>query len=76
MGREAKTHNKLTKSQDAFVKGILSGKTPTQSAMVAYNVSSSKSASVIASQNLNKLSIREVLDEALQLKWSISRCNH
>lgn len=65
MGREAKTHNKLTKKQDNFVKGILSGNTPTQSAMVAYNVSNSKSASVIASQNLNKLSIREVLDEAL-----------
>lgn len=66
MGREAKTHNKLTKSQDSFVKGIVSGKTPTQSAMIAYNVSNSKSASVIASQNLNKLSIREALDEALR----------
>lgn len=65
MGREAKIHNKLTKKQDAFVKGILSGKNPTQSVMAVYDVSNSKTASVIASQNLNKLSIREVLDAAL-----------
>lgn len=66
MGREAKIHNKLTRKQNAFVKGILSGKNPTQAAMIAYDVSNSKTASVIASQNLNKLSIREVLDEALR----------
>lgn len=65
MGREAKTHNKLTRSQDSFVKGIVSGKNPTQSAMAAYDVSNPKTASVIASQNLNKLSIREALEEAL-----------
>lgn len=65
MGREAKTHNKLTRKQASFVKGILSGKNPTQSAMIAYDVSNSKTASVIASQNLNKLSIREALEEAL-----------
>lgn len=66
MGREARIYNKLTTKQNVFVKGILSGKNPTQSAMAAYDVSNSKTASVIASQNLSKLSIREVLDEALR----------
>jgi len=66
MGREAKTHNKLTRKQNIFVKGILSGKNPTQSAMAAYDVEDSKTASVIASQNLNKLSIREALEEVLR----------
>lgn len=66
MGREAKTRNKLTRKQNNFVKGILSGNNPTQSAMAAYDVEDSKTASVIASQNLNKLSIREALEEALR----------
>lgn len=66
MGREARIHNKLTRKQNNFVKGILSGKTPTQSVMAAYDVEDSKTASVIASQNLNKLSIRGVLDEAFR----------
>lgn len=66
MGREGKIWNKLTRKQNAFIKGILSGKSLTQSAMIAYDVSNSKSASVIASQNLNKLSIREALDIALR----------
>lgn len=65
MGREGKIQNKLTRKQSAFIKGILAGKSLTQSAMIAYDVSNSKSASVIASQNLNKLSIREALDIAL-----------
>lgn len=66
MGREGRIRNKLTRKQTAFIKSILSGKSLTQSAMIAYDVSNSKSASVIASQNLNKLSIREALDEALR----------
>lgn len=66
MGREAKTHNQLTKKQDSFVKGILSGKTPTQSAMAIYDVSNPKTASVIASENLTKPNIREALEESLR----------
>lgn len=65
MGREAKINKKLTRKQTTFVKELASGKSATQAAMVAYDVSDSKNASVIASQNLNKLSIREVLDDAL-----------
>ncbi len=66
MGREAKIMNKLTKKQNAFVGALVSGKSATQAVMVAYNVNDSKTASVIASQNLSKLSIREALDEALR----------
>lgn len=65
MGREAKINNKLTKKQGVFVKGILGGQSATQAAMVAYNVGNTKTASVIASQNLNKLNVREALEEAL-----------
>lgn len=65
MGREAKLSNKLTRKQDVFVKSILNGQSATQAAIVAYDVSNTKTASVIASQNLNKLSIKEALEEAL-----------
>lgn len=66
MGREARINKKLTRKQTAFIKGIVEGKPATQAAMIAYNVTKAKTASVIASQNLNKLSIREALDEALR----------
>lgn len=65
MGREARINQKLTRKQTMFVKQLADGKSATQAAMVAYNVSNPKTASVIASQNLNKLSIREALEEAL-----------
>lgn len=68
MGREAKINNKLTRKQGVFVNGLLSGQSATQAAMVAYNVSNSKTASVIASQNLNKLSVKEALEVALSLQ--------
>ncbi len=67
MGREARINNKLTRKQTVFVRELATGKSGTQAAMAAYDVSNSKTASVIASQNLNKLSIREALDEALCL---------
>lgn len=66
MGREAKINNKLTRKQAVFVRELASGRSGTQAAMVAYDVGDSKTASVIASQNLNKLSIREALEEALR----------
>lgn len=65
MGREAKINNKLTRKQAVFVNELVNGKSGTQAAMAAYDVFNSKTASVIASQNLNKLSIREVLEEAM-----------
>lgn len=66
MGREAKINNKLTLKQTSFINGLVNGKSATQAVMQAYNVTSTKTASVIASQNLNKLSIREALDIALR----------
>lgn len=66
MGREARLSNKLTKKQDTFVKAILAGGSATQAAMSAYDVNDSRTASVIASQNLSKLSIQQALDNALR----------
>lgn len=66
MGKEAKINNKLTRKQIVFVRELADGKSGTQAAMVAYDVGNAKTASVIASQNLNKLSIREALEEALR----------
>lgn len=65
MGREARLNNKLTRKQNTFVNGILNGQSATQAAMAAYDVSNTKTASVIASQNLSKLSVSEALEEAL-----------
>lgn len=66
MGREARVFKNLTKKQSRFVKELVSGKSATQAVIQSYNVTSIKTASVIASQNLNKLSIREALDAALR----------
>lgn len=65
MGREAKITNRLTRKQNSFVKGILSGQSATQAAVTAYNVRDTKTASVIASENLTKPNIKEALEEAL-----------
>ncbi len=66
MGREAKINKKLTRKQTTFVKEMVNGRSATQAAMVAYDVSNPKTASVIGSQNLNKLSVSEALEEALR----------
>ncbi|OGE18136.1 hypothetical protein A2769_02725 [Candidatus Daviesbacteria bacterium RIFCSPHIGHO2_01_FULL_37_27] len=68
MGREAKINKKLTPKQTTFVKELVNGKSATQAVMSAYNVTSTKTASVIASQNLNKLSIQEALEKILRTK--------
>lgn len=65
MGREARISNRLTRKQNTFVKGILGGQSATQAAMVAYDVSNTKTASVIASENLTKPNIKEALEAAL-----------
>lgn len=66
MGREAKLYkNKLTRKQVAFIKGVASGRTPTESAMEVYNAKSKRVATSIASENLTKPSIREAIDNAL-----------
>lgn len=52
---------KLTPKQAKFVKGVVEGKTMVKAAMDAYPTVDYKSASVMAAQNLEKVSIKEAL---------------
>lgn len=71
MGRAKKLRNGLTPKQDAFTKVVLKQITDkgeanlTQAALQVYNTTSDKSASVIASNNLGIISIREQIEQAL-----------
>lgn len=56
----------LTPKEAEFVKGKLRGKTNTQAALDAYNTDDPKTASVIASENLNKPRIKAAMAEALE----------
>lgn len=56
---------RLSVKQRKFVKGVIMGKSGTQSALEAYNTDDVKVASVIASENLTKPSIRQAIEEAL-----------
>lgn len=56
---------KLTTKQRKFVKAKVEGKTGTQAAIIAYGVDE-KTAGVMASQNLGKLSIQEALNAEYQ----------
>lgn len=55
---------KLTYKQAKFVKAKAEGKTGTEAAVIAYGVDE-KTASVMASQNLGKLSIQEAVEKEM-----------
>ena len=71
MARVKKMRNGLTPKQDAFTKVVLKqiadkGEANlTQAALQVYDTTSTKSASVIASNNLGIISIREQIEQAL-----------
>lgn len=55
--------SKLTKKQKEFADEYLATGNGTQSALKAYDVNNAKTASVVASENLNKPSIIQYLEE-------------
>lgn len=61
----SKKQPKLTPKQAKFVKGVAEGKSGTQAALDAYETTDYKTASVIATENLEKPSIREALEPIL-----------
>lgn len=60
-----KKKRRLTVKQRKFVKGVLMGKSGTQAALETYDTDDVKVAGAIASENLQKPSIREAIEEAL-----------
>jgi phage terminase small subunit len=58
---KSRKRTKLTPKQAKFVKGVIEGKTMVKAAMDAYPTVDYKSASVMAAQNLEKVSIKEAL---------------
>lgn len=57
---------RLTPKQAKFVQGIAEGKSGTQAALEAYNTDDPNVAHVIASENLQKPTIRQAYDAAMR----------
>jgi hypothetical protein len=55
----------ITIKEAKLIKGIAEGKTPRESALATYNVSTPESASAMASKTLAKVNVRAALDAEL-----------